>query len=475
MKKMIFGLFMTLLLITGCSRSKTDSMDKYNDFYSYLSKTPIDGTKLHEQKVLWRHWDVNVKPDNTATEGEYRIVDQKFDAIVMENDLVAITLLPGYGGRIISYYNKTTGHEQLYQNPVGTPFGFRAGSFYYDWLMVYGGLFPTFPEPEHGKTWLVPWKYKIMENSNERVAVQMSYTDEQTYEKGIPQKFNKKATGITCIVTYSLEKGSTTARMDVTLVNNKDSEVEYEYWTCITFAPGSTPGDTRTTADSQIVTAQDKIIVDMSPSGGGDYNTVKDLTEFDDFTEWKDMGILYAYPQMNHNWYGVLNRQNNEAFIRSADNKITKGLKFWTWGYEQSISVNEENSFLTGARPYIELWSGISDRFFNKEKLSPGQTLSWSEFYFSTVDLDDFTYACENGALFIDKAKQDRDDEHLFRVFMNRPGETYRFVIKADETEIFSQQFTQSPDKAKDFTVKVPLDKKYTVQVYRGDKVQLQF
>ncbi len=28
----------------------------------------------------------------------------------------------------------------------------KAGNFYYDWLMVYGGIFPTFPDPEHGRS-----------------------------------------------------------------------------------------------------------------------------------------------------------------------------------------------------------------------------------------------------------------------------------------------------------------------------------
>ncbi len=57
--------------------------------------------------------------------------------------------------RIISMIYKPTGHEQLYQNPVGTPYGPRWDAFYYDWLMVWGGIFPTFPEAEHGKS-LVP-------------------------------------------------------------------------------------------------------------------------------------------------------------------------------------------------------------------------------------------------------------------------------------------------------------------------------
>ncbi|MBN2436548.1 MAG: DUF5107 domain-containing protein [Spirochaetes bacterium] len=474
MKKTMFLLF-ALLYLCASSCSKTDSSVKYNDFYSYLSKKPINGTRLHKQKVLWRHWDVKVNPDYTAAEGEYKIVEQKYDAIVLENDYIAVTLLPGYGGRMISCYNKSTGHEQLYQNPVGTPFAFGAGSFYYDWLLVYGGLFPTFPEPEHGKTWLVPWKYEITENSSERVSVQMSYTDDKTYETGIPQKFNNKATGITCIVTYRLEKGSTTARMDISLVNNGDNKADYEYWTCITFAPGSTPGDTKTTADARIVSAQDNVIVDISPSGSGDYDKVVSMDKYDDFTEWEYQGILYAHPKMSHDWYGVLNRGNNEAFIRVADNSITKGLKMWTWGYEQSISVNEDNSFLTGARPYIELWSGVTDRFFKKQTLGPGESLSWSEFYYSTAGLDDFTYACENGALFVNTEKKNDKTVKEIKIFMTQPDKKYRLAVETDNNEIISHEFVQQSDKAESITVEVANDKNSTIRIYQNNKVQLVY
>ena len=51
-------------------------------------------------------------------------------------------LLPEFGGRILSIIYKPTGHEQLYRTEVGVPYGMGGGNFYYDWLMVYGGIFP---------------------------------------------------------------------------------------------------------------------------------------------------------------------------------------------------------------------------------------------------------------------------------------------------------------------------------------------
>ncbi|MBO0511199.1 DUF5107 domain-containing protein, partial [Streptomyces beijiangensis] len=46
------------------------------------------------------------------------------DAIIIENDRLRVTVLPGLGGRIQSLFHKTTGRELLYRNPVLQPADF---------------------------------------------------------------------------------------------------------------------------------------------------------------------------------------------------------------------------------------------------------------------------------------------------------------------------------------------------------------
>ena len=109
------------------------------------------------------------------------IVDRTFRTYVLENHYLKVTLLPEFGGRILSIIYKPTGHEQLYRSEVGVPYGIKAGNFYYDWLMVYGGIFPTFPDAEHGKTWLKPWDFKVVKQSADEVTVSMSLKDDFAY------------------------------------------------------------------------------------------------------------------------------------------------------------------------------------------------------------------------------------------------------------------------------------------------------
>src|SRR5437773_2348813 len=82
------------------------------------------------------------------------------------------------------------------------PYGIKGGIFYYDWLMVYGGIFPTFPDAEHGKTWLTPWDFKVVKESAGEVTVSMSLKDDFDYSAA-PRRF-RGSTGIEATYHFTL-------------------------------------------------------------------------------------------------------------------------------------------------------------------------------------------------------------------------------------------------------------------------------
>ena len=171
---------------------------------------------------------------------------------MLENRYLKVTLVPEFGGRILSIIYKPTGHEQLYRTKVGVPYGMKAGNFYYDWLMVYGGIFPTFPDPEHGRTWLKPWDFKVVKQSAGEVTVAMSLKDDFEYSAA-PKQFSRGSTGIeaTYYVTLKADRAALDAR--VVLKNPNARAINYEYWTCTTLAPGSDPNNPRTTGGAEII------------------------------------------------------------------------------------------------------------------------------------------------------------------------------------------------------------------------------
>src|SRR6266481_3730060 len=213
-----------------------------------------DRVSLSEETVTWSTVKYATDAENGLVSGSLdknTIVDRTFRAHVLENRYLKVTLVPEFGGRILSIIYKPTGHEQLYRTDVGVPYGIKGGTFYYDWLMVYGGIFPTFPDAEHGKTWLKPWDFKVVKQSAGEVTVSMSLKDDFGYSAA-PAKF-RRPTGIeaTYYVTLKADRAALDARM--VLKNPHDDTIEYEYWTCTTLAPGSDPKYPKATGGAEII------------------------------------------------------------------------------------------------------------------------------------------------------------------------------------------------------------------------------
>src|ERR1700704_365100 len=214
-----------------------------------------DRVSLSESTITWSTVKYATNAENEFVSGSLdkkAIVDRTFRTHVLENRYLKVTLLPEFGGRILSIIYKPTGHEQLYRNEVGVPYEIKGGNFYYDWLMVYGGIFPTFPDAEHGKTWLKPWDFKVVKEEPGEVTVSMSLKDDFAYSAA-PGKFRRGFTGIeaTYYVTLHADRAALDTRM--VLKNPQAQKISYEYWTCTTLAPGSDPNNPKTTGGAEII------------------------------------------------------------------------------------------------------------------------------------------------------------------------------------------------------------------------------
>lgn len=381
----------------------------------------------------WKTWNISERADHGITgQGLDRTVVRKFNTLVIENEYLRVTLLPEYGGRILSIFYKPTGHEELFQNPVGFADGIGAGNFYYNWLMVLGGIFPTFPEPEHGKTYLLPWKSEIVAEGPGKVSVAMSIQDDVNFA-GHPVRFNLGMTGLTCIATVTLEAGRSAVEMKIQLRNDRAQAVRYEYWTCHSLAPGSAPGDTRSPAGTEMVVPIDKYSVgfgtggiDRSVAGGQEFRNLAF------FRNWKQPGIAYAEPAVTKPWWGVLNHDNAEGIFRVVDDpRQTPGLKFWTWGYKDSYPL------AAAARQFIELWAGAGHQFFSPVQIPAAATRQWTETYVPTVGLKAVSMANENAlvSLATDRPEYDGEREKDFTVLadfsMTSPGLPVRARLTA--------------------------------------------
>jgi hypothetical protein len=408
-----------------------------------------DLVSLSEQTIKWSTVKYTTDAENGLVGGSLdrkTIVDRTFKTYVLENRYLKVTLVPEFGGRIVSIIYKPTGHEQLYRTQVGVPYGIKGGTFYYDWMMVYGGIFPTFPDAEHGKTWLKPWDFRVVNESAGEVTVSMSLKDDFEYSAA-PSQFRKGSTGIeaTIYVTLKADRAALDAR--VMLKNPQAKTIDYEYWTCTTLAPGSDPKNPKATGGAEIIAP---IAAYTTPRwsanlAGGDESAGPGRSRFEKlryFRNWPTMGIAYAAPDMQGGrFWGVINHDNDEGIIRIADNTITPGLKMWTWGYQSLTHETDARQDPTPAQPYVELWAGVSDQFFHSAKFPALGKVSIPETYSPTVGMSNVTDANEN--ILVNLAAEGSNVALQF--FSIEPDTPLRITLKRGDTVLFDGTVKADP------------------------------
>jgi len=374
------------------------------------------------------------------------IVDRTFKTYVIENQYLKVTLVPELGGRIISIVYKPTGHEELYRTKVGVPYGIKEGNFYYDWMMVYGGIFPTFPDPEHGKTWLKPWDFKVVKQSAGEVTVSMSQKDDFAYAAA-PKQFSRGSTGIEATTYVTLKAGRAALDVRVVLQNPQDRTIDYEYWTCTTLAPGSDPANPKTTGGAEIIAP---IQAYTTPGwsarlADGDEKLGQDRSRFDKlryFRNWPTLGIAYAAPDMQGgNFWGVINHDDEEGIIRIADNTVTPGLKMWTWGYPSFTHETDPRKDPNELRPYVELWAGVSDQFFHSAKLPARGEVVIPETYTPTVGMSNVTDANTNILVNLAAGATGAD----LQFFSIEPEKPLRVTLKRGDAILFDAAVQADP------------------------------
>src|SRR6266852_2135223 len=414
------------------------------------AESPVpDRVSLSESTITWSTVKYATDADNGFVSGSLdktTIVDRTFRTYVLENHYLKVMLLPEFGGRILSIIYKPTGHEQLYRTEVGVPYGIEGGTFYYDWMMVQGGIFPTFPDAEHGKTWLKPWDFKGVKESAGEVMVSMSLKDDFAYTAA-PRSFRSGSTGIEATTTITLKADRAALDARVVLKNPHDKTITYEYWTCTTLAPGSDPKNPKTTGGAEIIAPIEAYSTPHWSTllSDGDKSLGLGKSRFEKpryFKNWPTMGIAYAAPDMGAaNFWGVINHDNEEGIFRIADNTLTPGLKMWTWGFPSFTNETDPRKDPNPQRPYVELWAGVSDQFFHSANFPALGEVSIPETYSPAVGMSNVTHANEN--ILINLAAEASGVNLQF--FSIEPATPLRVTLKRGEAVLFNDDVKADP------------------------------
>jgi hypothetical protein len=427
---------------------------------SHAASLRADRVSLTESTIAWSTVKYSTDTDYGFVDGSldtHTIVDRSFKTYVIENRFLKVTLLPEFGGRIISIIYKPTGHEELYRNEVGVPYGVESGTFYYDWMMVYGGIFPTFPDPEHGKTWLKPWDFRVVTRNDSEVTVSMSLKDDFAYAAA-PKQFRRGSTGLEMTYRVTLKADRAAVDTRAVLKNPSAKAIDYEYWTCTTLAPGSVPDLPRATGGAEII---GPVAAYSTPRWSSNLATADDslgpgrsrFQQLRFFRNWPTMGIAYAAPDMQGgNFWGVINHDNQEGIVRIADNAATPGLKMWTWGFPALANAADARSHPDPAQPYVELWAGASDQFYRSAHLAGSGELSVPETYSPSIGMSDVTHANEQ-ILINFSARMSAANLEFVSL---EPENPLRVVLKRGETVVFDAPIQPDPKAGNRLSVPLP-------------------
>jgi hypothetical protein len=390
--------------------------------------------------------------NGAATPGK-QATSTKYDTVILENGYLKVTLLPSYGGRILSIVHKPTGRELLYQNPTGTPYLMQQDIFYYDYLVIMGGIFPSFPEPEHGKYWNQPYKFEVVSESPEAITVRMSRRDDQDLAAGVPTRYDVGRTDILVELDVTLRAGRSSLQLDTKLTNTRSSAVpKFEYWTVTTLAPGSTPGQTAIPKNTRIIAKMDQVhLLESSWAWFGKAEErvngeVFKWNNLSHFENWVDQGTAFANPSYQSDWSGLINNDNDMGILCVSDHVATPGLKLWTFGRD-SVTADVKDSTVW-LRPTIEMWHGFTPEFWNRGTLSAGEVRKSSTSYFPTLGMKEITAANESGALLLTSAKSGTNTVLSALATLTVPNQTVKAVLRLDGKVIAEKDVTAEAAKA---------------------------
>ena len=296
-----------------------------------------------------------------------------YETVVLENGFVRVTILPALGGRIIGWYDKATGRQLLYQNPVIRPTGWG----YRGWWLAAGGIEWAFPVEEHGLNEWRPWQVATSQNGG-TVSVSVSDVDDRS--------------GMRVGATISLQQYRAYLTLEPWAENPTATPQSYQLWLNAML----TLGDNRVSPNTHIVVPAGDVTIHSTADGGlpgaGSQISwpVYNGRDMSRYGNWFGYLGFFAPPVP---FSGLYDPDAGMGIIRTHPIGWPYGTKFF------GPATLSPSIWTDDGSDYIELWSGATGSFWASATLEPGQRVGWTERWYPIGSLGAPTAANLNGAL----------------------------------------------------------------------------
>lgn len=298
-----------------------------------------------------------------------------YRALVLENDYVALTILPELGGRIYRWVDKATGRQLLYENPVIKPteWGHRG------WWLAVGGIEWAFPVDEHGLNEWRPWQVSSG-YTNAGLAVTVWDVEERT--------------GMQVGATIALDAAHSYVTLQPWARNDTEMAQPYQLWlnAMLTLGGNSVSGRTQFILPARQVVVHSTGDLSLPAPGGLLDWPVHGGRDMSWYGNWR-AHLGFFVPGVTAGFVGLHDHNADQGMVRAFTPGWPAGTKLFGPAGISPLVWTDDGS------DYVELWSGATSSFWTYATLEPGQSVGWTERWYPVSGLGGLSAANEAAAL----------------------------------------------------------------------------
>ncbi|MFD9907013.1 DUF5107 domain-containing protein [Streptomyces sp. NPDC059063] len=274
-----------------------------------------------------------------------------FDTIVIENERLRATVLPGLGGRVHSLFHKPGGRELLYRNPVFQPAAFALNGAWYS-----GGIEWNIGATGHTALSCAPLHAAVVTAPDGGPMVRLW---EWERLRDVPFQ-----------VDLWLPDGSDFLHVGVRVRNPHERPVPLYWW-----SNTAVPEDRRVLAPADEAWHRDYARrltrVPVPDSGGADRTYPRNSAHAADY--------FYDVPDGTRRWIAALDADGHGLAQTSTD--LLRGRKLFTWGSGTGGRRWQEWLTEPGTGGYAEIQAGLARTQLEHVRLDAESEVAWLESY----------------------------------------------------------------------------------------------
>ena len=364
--------------------------------------------------------------------------DQKWKALILENEYIKLCVTPEIGGKLYYGTDKTNGYNFIYKNGVVKPSNIgMLGAWVsggIEWCVIH----------HHRASTLLPVDYDLAENADGSKTIWIGETE--------PRHRMRWTIGITAY------PGKSYYSADVKIINSTPYTNTFLYWANVA-AHTNKDYQVIFPPSVQIATYHAKNSFTSWPISTEVYNG-EDFTKGVDLSWWKNslnQDSYFAY-DLKEDFMGGYDHGKETGTVHIGDHNIVKGAKLWEWGSGETGQATEAR-LTDDSGPYVEIMVGaFSDNQPDYSWIRPYEVKTFRQYWYPVKDIQGFKYANLNGAVNLEK----RGDNIVFLGYYSTQKVTRaKILIKRKGEIVYEKTSEVSPEKT--FTESVKIDGPFNI------------